>query len=135
MEKVQIGTTVMPETVEAIERLMKVEGKTKGEMLDIVVAAYDAAPKEMDAEILGPESITLPTPKDREMLVDCIMNLLKVAGLHENYVLSGMSLARAEYLRGLPEWKDGERMRSEWAARREAAGRPLSYTQKGAPLK
>lgn len=137
MEKVQFGTTVLAETVQAIERLTKMEDKTKGEIVDLAIAAYDRGEVLPEVPVVEGEMISLPVPQDRDMLADCIGNLVAAtrARMHENHVLSALGVVRSQVVRSLPEYKDAERMRQEWQERRETAGRPLSYTQKGATLK
>jgi len=137
MDKVQFGTTILPETADAIERLAKLEDKSKGEMVDIAIAAYDRGEVESEVPIVEGDTISLPVPLDRDMLVDCIGNLIAAGRtqLHENYVLSALGIVRSQVVRSLPQYKEGETMRREWQERREASGRPLSYTQKGAALK
>lgn len=132
--KVQFGTTVLNETAEAIERLSRIEGKSKGELVDLAIAAYDRG--ELPDDSLEPgESFSLLVPRDRDMLADCIGNLVSLSGLHENQVLGALGAVRSKVIRSLPEYKDAERMRKEWQERRDLASRPLTYTQKGASIK
>ena len=136
-EKVQFGTTVLQETVEAIERLAKVEGKSKGEFIDIAVAAYDAEPVIVDTpELPDDASVVIAIPRDRDMLVQAIHNLLHSCKdhIHDQDIGKAFAISRGEWQKGLPEYQSAERMRSEWQARRETAARPLSYTKKGASL-
>ena len=136
-EKVQFGTTVMPETVEAIERLAKVEGKSKGEFIDIAVAHYDSAPVIQETPDLPDEaSVVVPIPRDRQMLIEVFGNVIEscVSFIHQDEIWKALLIARTTYQKTLPEFKSAERMRAEWQARRADGSRPLSYTKKGASL-
>lgn len=108
----------------------------KGELIDLAVATLDAKPKLDAPELSDDAKITLPIPRDRDMLRDCVMNLISVAASHVHKIdmVTGLNLAHREYLKGLPEYKDAEKMRQEHAARRESAGRTMTYTKKGPPL-
>lgn len=136
-EKVQFGTTVQPETVEAIERLTKAEGKTKGEIVDIAVAAYDAEPKILaGVELPDDASMVVAIPRDVEMLQDAFGNVIQscAAFIHPDDIWKAFARTRQAYQKSFPDFKTAERMRAEWQARREVASRPLSYTKKGASL-
>jgi hypothetical protein len=138
MEKVQFGTTVLPETIQTIERLAKVEGKSKGELIDLVVAAYDSEPVIKETpEIPDDASVLIAIPRDRQMLIQAFANLLHSCSdfIHENEIWKAFAEARLNFQKALPEYQSAERMRLDWQARREAASRPLSYTQKGPSLK
>jgi hypothetical protein len=134
--KKQLATSVDADVMEAIKRLCSIEGVSQGELVSRLVRSYDAIPIPDDEEIDESELLSLPVPRDRDMLKDSICNLIaKAPSLHENYVLGALGLARAEYVKGLPMYKEAQTLRAEWEARREAQGRPLSYTAKGASLK
>ena len=139
MGKVQFGTTVQVETVATIERLAKLEGRSKGELIDIVVAAYDKEPEIItDApELPDDAKVAILIPKDKDMLVDAIGNLIASckAHIHTDDIWRGFVWARHEFQKTLPEYKSAERMRAEHEARRAAGTRTLEYTKKGPSLK
>lgn len=135
--KAQLATQVDQDVKDAIVRLSQLEGVSQGELVGIAVRAYDAGEVlNDDPELPDDAKITLPIPRDREMLVDCIFNLLSAAKscIHPTYVMAAMGMAKAQYQKGLPEYKAAEQMRQEWQARREASTRPLAYTKKGPSL-
>jgi hypothetical protein len=135
-DRIQFNTTVAKETSERIGELAKLEGKNKGEFIDHIVAMWSAGEMEFEEKEV-PDSITLPVPRDRQMMVDCIGSLIAAGRgvLHENYVIGALVDAKSEFVKTLPEYKDAERMRAEWGARREAQPKTLAYDRKGPSLK
>lgn len=132
--KSQLSCAVDAGPLEALKRLAKSEGKTQGELIAELVIAYEAVPEPIETG--SAEVFSLPVPRDRDMLKDAFLNVVAKCSpfLHANYIMSALAMARNEYVRGLPEFKDAERMRTEWAARRAKAAHALEYTKKGAPL-
>ncbi len=137
-EKVQFGTTVQPETAAAIERLTKAEGCTKGELIDLAVAHYDKVPivTEDAPELPDDASVVILIPRDKDMLVDAIGNLIASckAYIHTDDIWKGFIWARHEFQTTLPEFKAAEKMRAEFDAR-HAARTNLTYTKRGESLK
>ena len=137
--KAQLATQVDQDVKEAIARLAKLEGVSQGDLIGIAVRAYDAEPEVMtDApELPDNASVAILIPRDKDMFVDAIGNLIASckAHVHPDDIWKGFVWARHEFQKTLPEFKSAERMRAEHQARREAAVRPLEYTKKGPSLK
>jgi hypothetical protein len=133
------GLRLSAGTVEVIERLAKAEGVGKAELVELAVANYDREPIVLpgdEPELPDDASVTVLIPKDKDMLVDAIGNLIASckAYIHTDDIWKGFIWARHEFQTTLPEFKAAEKMRAEFDAR-HAQKASLSYTKRGESLK
>ncbi len=132
------GLRLSGATVETIERLAKAEGVGKAELVELAVAHYDKEPivTEDAPELPDDASVVILIPRDKDMLVDAIGNLIASckAYIHTDDIWKGFVWARHEFQKGLPEFKAAEKMRAEFDAR-HAVRTNLTYTKRGESLK
>lgn len=136
--KAQLATQVDQDVKDTIARLAKLEGVSQGDLVGIAIRAYDAEPKVIEdaPELADDASIVLLIPRDRDMLIQSLANLLHSCEpyIHSTEVWKAFAIARQTFQKSLPEYQTAEKMRAELTARREAGSRPLSYTKKGPSL-
>lgn len=90
-EQVSLNVNVDADVRELVKKLSGAEGVSQGELVSRLVRAYEDTPPPVEAgAVEDGESMLVLVPRDRDMLVDVITNVLARAGLHENYVLSAI---------------------------------------------